>query len=189
MTSTTNKTVMAGVSVVLAAVLAVVGVGVIDSANLTTEFSLDTQSEWNNYAASLNGVVVTSNGNVELDTGNTSGTYQSVALDANESNSSFYNVYTNVPEPDNSSVSLVVDGNTYELDDGKNKVELDSQGSSFSLEFQRDSTSVSTPQVDKLVGLSGSKSGLLRLVGLASFGLLLLLVLLQYMNFGRSGRN
>jgi len=80
MTSSTNKTVAAGVSVVLAAVFAVVGLGVIDSAQLTQEFNIDTESEFNTYASSLNGVVVTADGYVELDSANTSGTYQSVEL-------------------------------------------------------------------------------------------------------------
>jgi len=188
MSDSTNKTVASGVSVMIAVIFAIVGVGFLDSAQLNQEFQIDSETEWNNYAATLDGVVVNTNGYVELEATNTSGTYTSVTLDANESTANRYHVYASVPEPGNSSATLVVSGNSYELQDGVNKFDV-TAGSSFSLEFQRDSTGVESPNVDSVTGLSGADSGgLLRLVGVAAFGLLLLLVVLQYMGFSGMGR-
>lgn len=184
MSDSTNKTVMAGVSIVLAVVFGIVGVGVLDSAQLDEEFRLDTETEWNNYAQALNGVNVTADGVVQLSAANVSGSYDSITLDANESDSNRYHVYASVPEPENSTVSLVVGGTTYDLQDGINKVDV-TAADSFQLDFQRDATSVESPSVDTVSALSGAnEGGLLRLVGVAAFGLLILLVAVQYMGIG-----
>lgn len=189
MSLTVNKSVNAGVALVVGLILASVGVGVLDSSTFTQEFEVDNNTEWTNYGSSLSGVQV--NGSyLVLEDANTSGTYTSVTLDSNESDSSRYEVLTNVPDADNSSVTLTVSGNDYTLEDGFNTVDLDSKGDSFELTLERDATSVSSPEVDYVRGLSGETGSILRLVGLASFGLLLLLGLLQYMDvgFSRGGR-
>lgn len=188
MSDSTNKSIQMGVSLFVALVLAIVGVGILDSHNLTQEFNIDNETEWNNYAATLTGVEVTTDDLVQLNSTSTTGTYDSVALSGNETDTNRFEVYTNIPEPDNSSVSLLVNGNTYDLTAGSNRIALDSTASEFDLEFNRDADTVSSPQVTTLVGLSGDTGGLLRLVGVAAFGLLVLLTVTQYAR-GRMTRN
>lgn len=185
MSDSTNRSIQMGVSLVVAMVLAVVGVGILDGHNLTQEFEIDTESEWNDYSSTLTNVEVTAEGEVQLSSASNTGTYDSVVLDSNESDSTRYNVYASVPEPENSSVSLLVNGNTYDVEDGLNKFDLESGASEFDLEFNRDADTVESPSVTTLVGLSGDTGGLLRLVGTAAFGLLVLMTVVQYARMRR----
>lgn len=179
MSHSVNKTTKVGVAVILAVVFAMIGMGVLVSSELTTVLDVDSQSEWQNNGT-LNGLVATSSGELELDSSNTSGNYVYDTFD-NQSDVTRASVYVDIPEPDNSSVTLVVDSSSYELSDGTNNVDV-SGGSSYELQFQRDSTNITSPSVASSVFRAGETGSILWLVGTAAFGLLILLVVVSYLN-------
>lgn len=188
MSSAIDTTIKGGISLVIVAVFAIVGVGVLDSAGTTQEFNIDNQTALNDYAGTLSDVNVTSNGYVNMSSYATSGTYTSVTLSGNETNVTTYDVTTNIPNASESNITLVVAGNSYELVDGYNSVSLDAEGDSFELQFNRTSTSIETPQVDSIQGYRATgANGILGTVGVAAFGLLMLLVVVQLLS-GNVGR-
>lgn len=182
MQSSTDRAVAAGLSVVLVAVFAIVGTGMIESSNTTTVLSVDSTAEWENGTLTN---LTADNGLLNLSSGETSGTYDSVTFDTNHSPVTDYSISADIPDPDNSSVTLVVNSNNYDLEDGLNEVDV-SDHDSFTLEYSRDSTSVESPEVDSVRALNVADSGLLGLIGGSAFGLLLILALLQHFG-GRLG--
>lgn len=181
----TNKAISGGVSVLVLVIFAVIGITMVNQSQLTQEFDIDNETEWNNYQDTISGLEVTTDGYLQLQTDNTSGTY-TATLDSNESDANRYVVFTNIPDEDNSTSELTVSGDTYTLNDGENKFDVTS-ASSFELSLNRDSTSVSTPQVDSVVGWSGD-SGLLGLVAGMAFALLVLLGLVNSVGLNRVRR-
>jgi len=173
-----NKTVAAGVSVVLVVVFALVGVGVLDSAELTNVLTVDSQAEWQNNGT-LTNLTATAGGELQLAGDNLTGDYVSNNF-ANASDATIYSVRTSIPEPGNSSVTLTVDGTDYDLSSGSNRVSV-TGGSNFELSYERDGVNVTSPSVDSVSVLAGDTGSLLRLVALAAFGLLLLLVVVNYL--------
>jgi len=163
-----------GVAVLVAAVFGVIGMQVATEADFDTVYSVETDSDWD--AGTLNSVNV-SNGAVLLDDTATSGDYTSATV---SNSTDRVQVYASVDDPDNSSVSLTVDGTTYELNDGSNVFNLDNTVSSytFTLDFSRDADTVTSPEVSLYEAQSG-EGGLLTLIATASFALLLLLSVLK----------
>lgn len=185
MSSTTNKTVMTGVAVVVAAVLGVVGVGILDSTGLEQQFQTSNESEWNTYASNTNDVVVNSNGYLALNdtSGATYGNYDSVTLNSNESSSERYVVDVSLPNETSNEVRLQVGtGTEYDLVDGRNKLDV-TPADSYTFELERNASGDESPRVESLTAYTQDDSGsLLRLVGTAGFGLLLLLVVVNQLN-------
>lgn len=171
-----------GVAVIVAVIFGIIGMQVAVEADYNSVYTLDNNTEWN--TGTLTGVQV-SNGEVLLASGNTTGTYTSTTI-SNETNR--IEVYATVPDPDNSSVSLSVGGNTYDLVDGRNAFKLDSSVTSytFDLSFDRDSTSVTSPAVQRYEAQFG-EDGLLTLIATAAFALLLLLSALKLRHRMRNG--
>jgi len=179
MSDTVDTVVSIGVGIVVVVVLALAGTSVMSQATQTEVLSIDNSTEWNNYANTLTGVQV--NGSyIELQPANTTGTYDSVTLTGNESNGTIYEIEAEVPSPDNSTVNFTANGETTTLEDGANTVEFNSSVSNFTFDFERDSTSVSTPRVDYVTGSStDGDGGILGLVSSAAFAILLLLLLVK----------
>lgn len=184
MSHSVNKSITAGLAVVLVAVMAVVGVQIVESSNTTNVLTLDTNTEWENGTLTN---LTTENDTLLLNTSEVAGTYDSETLSRDDVNE--YEVSVDLPDPDNSSVDLVVSGTTYNLEDGYQEVDVSGTHTTFTLEFARDSTSIESPQVSLLRANVVEDSGLLTLIAGASFGLLLLLALLQHVGGLGAGRN
>lgn len=163
-----------GVAVLVAAVFGIIGMQVATEADFDTVYTVDNDSEWN--AGTLNGLQV-SNGALLLNDTATTGDYTSETI---SNSTDRVEVYASVDDPDNSSVSLTVGGTTYELNDGRNAFNLDSTLSSytFTLDYSRDATSVTSPEVSLYEAQSG-EGGLLTLIATAAFALLLLMSVLR----------
>lgn len=175
----TQRYINGGVALVVAVVLAIVGSTAVTDSNYDNVLTLDSQSEWNNYEGTATDTVVTSGGAVELAGDNTSGSWTSSSI-SNATNR--VSVYAEIPDSDNSTANITVDGTTYELQDGNNAFKLGSNltgGYTFTLDFERDSTSISTPSVGTYTAQQGSSDGLMSILVSAAFGLLLLFAVLQ----------
>lgn len=172
-----NDAIEVGVAVVVAAIFAVIGMQVATSADYNDVYTVDSDSEWNE--GTLTSVNV-SNGEVLLDSTSASGSYESATF-SNETNR--FSVYADVPDADNSSVTLSVGGNTYDLSDGRNTVSLDTSVTSYSftLDFSRDADTVESPSVSSVTAQYG-ESGMMTLIATAAFALLVLLAVLQLRN-------
>lgn len=179
-----QKYINGGVALVVAVIFAIVGTQAVADSNFDDVLTLDSQSEWNSYEGTATATEVTSGGVVQLQSGNTSGSWTSSSI-SNATNR--VSVYANVDQPDNSSVNITVGGTTYELEDGTNNFELGSNltgGYTFTLDFERDSTSVTSPNVDYYQAQQGSSDDLMTIIVAAAFGLLLLFVVLATMGRG-----
>lgn len=174
MTDMMNRAIQGGVALVVVVILATGAVSMANDYDYTETFSIDNETEWNNNANTLTGVVVNADGYVMLDSGNTSGTYSSVSISENATR---WTVDVSLPDADNSSVSLTVDGSTYDLTDGANEVTVDNEVSSyqFDLDFSRDSTSVTSPQVNSVTSYTGEESFNSQLIYFA-FAILMIMV-------------
>lgn len=175
----------AGVAVLIAVVFALIGTTVVTQSNYDTVLQLDSQTEWQNYAGTATNTEVNSDGDVRLQTGDTSGSWVSSSI-SNATNRVV--TYVDLPDSDNQSVNLTVDETTYELEDGQNAFELGSDESSytFTLDFERDSTSVTRAEVDYYTAQQGSSDGLLGIIASAAFALLALFAVLKLAQNRRS---
>ena len=188
-----NKTVSAGVAIAVAAVLAIVGGQIMTAHNYDTTFSVTGETDFNDYAESTNGLSV-ADGVVQLNSTVTTGNYQSIALDMNESNVTRVEVVADISEPENSSATFVVNAatpqeKTFALNDGLNTYEFSESEvvGTFGLALERDDVNVTSPSVSSVTGMYETGGGILTTVGMAGFGLLLLLVAVKEFELGRLG--
>lgn len=189
MADATQKAITGGVSLVVVAILAIVGTQMVTQSALTEEFAINSETEWNNYQSTIDtGLEVTTDGFLQFtdSTTETTGVY-TASLDTNESDANQYTVLANIPDSDNSSVTVSKGGTTYNVEDGTNRLDVGT-GSTFDVTLNRDSDTVSSPQVDSVQGFSGD-TGLLGLISGLAFGLLMLLSLFKVMNVSGIGRN
>lgn len=170
-----NEMIGAGVGLLFSFVLVIAATGMADDYALTEQFSVDTESEWNTYQSSGT-ATVNADGYIELTGTDTTGNYDSVTLDANESESTHYVVHTNISDAYNSSATFSAGGITYSLEDGENQFELDSGVDSYSFELNRDADTVSSPEVDSVTA-STQKGDTVSLVMYMAAALFLILSL------------
>lgn len=175
-----------GIAVVIAIVLALVGTTAVTQSNYDTVLTLDSETEWNNYVGTATTTEVTSDGYVRLQSGNTTGSWESSTI-SNATNRVV--TYVDLPQADNQSVNLTVGSETFELEDGRNTFDLSSNLSSYTItyDFERDSTSVTRSEVDYYLAQQGESDGLLSLIAGAAFALLVLLAVFELMQRRRAG--
>lgn len=165
-----ERYVNAGVALVVAVIMAIVGTSVAATADYDQVYAVDTQSEWDN--GTFTSTTSFADGYVALNGTATTGTYDSVTI-SNETNR--VEVYADIESPDNSSVSMDLGTETYNLSDGRNVFSLDSSVTdySFTLNFDRDADTVTSPEVHTYQAYFG-EDGLTSLIAGAAFALLIL---------------
>lgn len=169
-----NTVVTGGVGLLVAFIFAIVGVQAATQASFDSTLALDNQSELEE-GTLTNLVVETVNGEdqVVLNGTATTGSYASATYSNTVDRHVFY---VDITDSDNSSLSVSTGGNTYELEDGRNVVELDSTVTSdysFTVDFSRDADTVESPEF-KRYEAQEQTSSLLPLLASGGFAILLL---------------
>lgn len=175
-----DQLIQSGIGLVFAVVLAIIAVGLAGDVQYDNQFTIDSEEDWNDYWENSDSTELTVNtdGYIEIADEETTGTYESIKLDENESDSTVYKIETEIAESDNSSAEFTTAGGTdYELEDGANTVELDSSTDSFNITLDRDSADTTSPQVHTVEGLTDSDSQFLATLMMMMAAVFLLLSL------------